>query len=421
MLVRLTTAILLVTTCFSNSRADDGRVHVHGSHEECPLPKRTLDVVKCAQELHPKIQRLKLSLSQSGALSEKTGQFKNPELDIESASGKSGGVDKTESKVSLLIPFELGGKRSARKIQAESETEMAQAELLEAQAQVISDTVMKLHRLRQLDREKTLLEAAVKNFSQVVNQQKQRPGLAPEQKVSLSVFRMALSEAKIRLSELFEEEKALEHYFHISTGHSLKELIPVLPVTPKKWPQVKNVSANQLSPGLLAAKAELKLAQAELQSAQAETWPDIKIGPMVQIEESGGNKDQIYGFQLSMDLPIFSLNGGGRTYAKLGVDRFEKSSQLTRNEETHERLEKLAVYERTVEVLKDSLSAEELEKDHKSHEGFAKRGLVSAALIIESHRQIEELTKSRHAREIKALEALWEIYKFDGHILTEEL
>ena len=400
---------------------DEAGAHVHGSHVECPLPKTTLDVVRCAQEEHPRVQRAKLSLNQARGLGGVATQWQNPELDIESVSGSINGEKRAESKLALLVPVEIGGKRAARKLEAESQEKLLEAGLKDIQADITIETVTKFHRLRQMEVEKALLQDSIETFSQVVSQQKSRPGLSPEQRVALSVFKMALSEAKVRQSELFEEEKSLEHYFHISTGHSLNELKKVLPTTPKDWPDIKSRPANALSPGILLSRAEFDLALSQVKTAQAESWPEFKIGPMVQIQEEGANRGSIFGFQLTMGLPLFNLNGAGRTYARLGETRANKVVELTKAEENHERDEQLKVYERSVQTLKDTPTAEQLAKDHLQHENYARRGLISASLIIESHRQIEELTRSRHGREIKALEALWQIYKFDGRILSEAL
>lgn len=405
----------------TSSHADSAASHVHGSHIECPLPKSTFDVLRCVQEEHPKVQRAKLALAQAKGLSGAASQFKNPEVEVESASGTIHGEKQGETKVALLVPVEIGGKRSARRFEAESQAKHSEAELFETQADVVMETAEKLHRVRQLEQEKHLLQEAVQTFSQVVSQQKSRPGLAPEQKVALSVFRMALAEAKIRQNELFEEEKGLEHYFHVSTGHSLTELRKVLPAVPKTWPSIGPAVDLSRSPGIMKSRAELDLAIAQLKSAQAESWPELRLGPMMQVQREGANQGTIFGFQLSMDLPLFSVNGGGRDYARLGETKANRIVALTQAEETHEREEQVKVYERTVQTLKDAPGQEELDREHRQHEGFARRGLVSAPLIIESHRQIEELTRSRHSQELKALRALWRVYKFDGRALTEAL
>lgn len=403
------------------SKYDEAGAHVHGSHIECPLPKTSLDVVRCAQEEHPSVQKAKLTLNQAKGLSSIAGQWRNPELDVQMVNGEIEGTKKSETQVALLIPIEIGGKRNARKLEAESQGKLSEAELKGIQSDVTIETVTKLHRLRQLEGEKAQIQEAVDTFALVVSQQKSRPGLSPEQRVSLSVFRMALSEAKIRQSEIFEEERALEHFFHIATGHSLNELKKVLPASPKSWPDIKSAPAQAFSPGAQLARAELDMALAQVKASSAEAWPEFKIGPMVQVEEEGPNKGSIFGFQLSMGLPVFNFNGARRNYTGLGETKARKIVELTRTEENHERDEQLRVYERSVQALKDAPTVEELEKDHKQHEGYARRGLISASLIIESHRQIQELTRSRHGREIKALESLWQVYKFDGTILTETL
>lgn len=396
--------------------------HVHGSHPECPLPKSPMDVLRCAQEEHPDVKRAKLAAEQSKSLIEAASQIPNPEIESQSVFGRVAGDQQMQSQISLTQPFSFGNRRSAKKDEARAAEGQAFADLKKVQAEVIVETVLKLHRLRQLEREKSILDETVSSYAKLVSQYRSRPRLTPEQEVSLAVFEMALADSKIRRSVIADEEREIEHYFHVATGHGLAELSKVLPEPPKVWPNLDQVAEKRNpSPSLFRLMAEQEFAAAELESARAASWPEMRLGPMVQLQQDGPVRSQLFGVQLNLELPFFSLNGGGREYASKGLWKVEKTIELLKVEEAHERQEQVRIYRSAIEALKSSGSIAEIERKHHRVEALMIRGLISSSLSIEAHRQRADLEKSRNERELKAIEALWTIYKFDGRIFAEAL
>ncbi len=393
--------------------------HEHGSHPECPLPKTAMDVITCAMEQHPQAKRSQLASEQTKTLVDVSRQIPNPELDIQSAMGRGDGNSASSTDVGLLQPIEWGGRRSSRVASAEAQGGILSAELREVQADIVRETVRNLHRLRQADLEKSLLIDTVETLQKIISQQTSRPALTPDQQVTLSVYRMALADARIKQSEIYEEERKLEHYFHVSTGHSLAELRSVLPEAPVTWPKIQTASTAS-SPRIAKAMADRDFASARLSSERAFAWPQLRVGPMVKLERNGVQNENLFGFRLMMDLPVFNQNGAGRAHANAYVAQSETLIQLARDEENHERTEQVKVYVSAVDALKLAPAVDAIQRDFSRSQAFVRRGLISGALLIELHRQRSELTRSRNGRELKAIEALWLIHKFDGRIFTEK-
>lgn len=400
--------------------AIEGGRHEHGTHFECPLPKNAQDVVNCAKEHHPRVLRKKNEAEHTKFSEDMARQIPNPELDAEVVKG-SGNLSNTS--VGLLQPIEWGGKRSSRINSAKARISFTDAELKDVQAEVVRATVTNLHRLRQIEQEKSVLSTTIQTLEKLISQQSSRLNLPPEQQVTLSVYRMALMDSQIKRAEIFDEERALEHYFHISTGHSLDELHPVLPKAPEKWPNIEDNASGALeSTGLLKALAEKNEFIAEAEIARSATWPSLKIGPMWNSQAVVGEPDQsLLGVRVMMDLPVLNWNSGGRSFARAGILRGEKNLNLLRTEENHERAEQLKVYRSALATLKAVPETKVIEKDFQRNESLARRGLISGPLLIEFHRQRAELTRSRNARELKAIDSLWHIFQFDGRIFLEVL
>lgn len=403
-------------------RPAEGSEHQHGSHVECPLPKSATDVLQCAMNEHPKVRRARFTAESTQTLTAVAEKIPNPDLDVESAFGGASTGNASSLDIALLQPIEWGGKRSSRVKSANAAIAQMGAQQKEAQAEVIIQTIQNLHRLRQLTLESELHNDTVSTLQKIISQQSARPALTPEQQVALSVFRMSLADAKIKQSEVFEEEREIEHYFHVSTGHSLDEVRAVLPKPPEAWPEISNQQTSRgPSPAVEEAIAARNFSEAELSVARAGTWPSLRLGPMIKMGRNREQNENLYGFRLMMDLPVFNFNGANQEHAKAGFNKSQQLVSLTKSEEDHERAEQLKIYRSAVQALKAAPTLDVIEKDFRKGQTFARRGIISATLLIEFHRQRLELIHSRNGREMKALHALWLLYKYDGRIFSESI
>lgn len=151
-------------------------------------------IVTCAEGRSPDIQRAESEVKRAKAQTDAAAQFLNPNLDVQSVSGKDDVGRKSETELTLTVPVELGGKRSARKGLAQGELAEAEAKLYAAKATVRSQIYLSLHRLRQLISERKLIDESVTTFQKLVQTYQKRPARSPEQEVTLSVFRISQSD-----------------------------------------------------------------------------------------------------------------------------------------------------------------------------------------------------------------------------------
>jgi hypothetical protein len=138
------------------------------------------------------------------------------------------------------------------------------------------------------------------------------------------------------------------------------------------------------------------------------------------VEESR-TSDQLVGFNVSLPIPLFNANGAGRAAASAGVQAAESRRQFGLREQELQKEELLKVYEQSVKFLSTSLSHDEIERRHEDAEKLFMKGVVPSALVIEAHRTSYELERTRHERELKALEALLGLYAIEGTILENNL
>ena len=78
-------------------------------------------------------------------------------------------------------------------------------------------------------------------------------------------------------------------------------------------------------------------------------------------------------------------------------------------------------YNRIVGGISKTPSEKQIEYSHQNVHTMIKRGIVSAAIVIELHRQIIDYYSKLHEQEILAVQAYWKILAIEGRVLTEEL
>lgn len=377
-------------------------------------------LLECAQSRSPEIQSALLEVERAKSFIGVAEQWRNPELSVGSIQGKVGSDDRRETDFSLGIPIELGGRISARRTAAQSELALAQAKLYLLRAKVRSETLTKLHRLRQVLREHEIVEEAIATFSKLLGQYASRPQLSPEQQTSATVFQLAKEDYSLKRANILDEVSALNTFFVLNLGYTNEQIKKKLPVW-KDWPAPSETGSPQSSPEFKILQSELERSLAEISVARSESWPALTLGPAVKQQTESGQNNQLIGINVSLSLPVFNMNAGARavaaTTAKLSEIR--KKSGLLQLE--RERRQVMEIYGRSVHVLKTGLSINEIERRHVRAEKLFQRGVVASALVIEAHRSFFEVEKARHERELRALEALLQIHTIDGTILEVSL
>ena len=394
---------------------------VASAEPKCTSPSNYGDLIACAESRSPEVQSAQLEVDRSRALVEAAGQWRNPELSAETFQGKVGGQSQGETDISLGVPIELGGKVSARKNVARGGLTFAEAKLYEARAKVRSQTLLKLHRLRQVAHEQEIADEAIRTFTKLIGQYSKRPGLSPEQQISFSVYHLSKSEYELKRSSTAEEIVVLDAFLKLNLGMGADQVRSTLPSSPKTWPKIVSSENSRPSPKQQILQAELDTAKAELSLAQSEAWPTLTVGPSLKMQTEAGQTNNLVGVNVSLPLPLFNVNGGARAAAAAGVKLNEIRRELGLREQTLRREELRKVYEQSVQSMTTSLSHEDIERRHRDAEKLFAKGVVPSALVIEAHRTSFELEKARHERELRALEALLDLYAIDGTILEVNL
>lgn len=380
-------------------------------------------VIDCALSNHPEARRASLSNLQAENLESAAAQRPNPELNGNFGYGNLLGDHILNTEANLAFVVEVGGKRGARIDKALAEKSSVAASSLRSREEVLLETIRALYRLRQIEIEFHTLDEALETFVRIQKQFRSRPRRTPEQEVSYSVFGFAEGDYRLRRAALETEFALRKRTIELAIGQPFDPSAQVLPNKRSSWPELSQAAkVNEFKGSAMnSARAGFKLAEAELSLAQSASWPNLKVGPSFQNQTQGALTFQTYGFNMAFEIPLFQANGGGRAYARAGLDLAEQGLSLREREITNRRDILVQKYSNSVKVLSTSLTRAEIEKKHQSTDSLFARGIIPSSLVIEAHRQIVDFTKAQNEQELSALEALWEIYVLEGRAFEEKL
>lgn len=380
------------------------------------------EFLTCAQTHHPDSVRAEAQLAGLDAQRAAAGQRPNPDLDAQASVADTDAGSVTRTEASLKHTFELGSKRSGRLGEAAAREELTRAEAARRKELVVSNAVQTLFRLRHNLVERKNIDEALGTFSKIVRQYRSRSHLPPEQAVSLDVFELARADYEARRAALHQERRSLESRLSLMAPVSIEAVERLVSAWEPVWPATATL---QSAAGKGAAWAQLdaakRVSQAGMKSARSEAYPNLAVGPYLESEAGGSESSTGLGAALSLALPLYQRNRGGVALARREAHIAEVEVAQTTRELEALRLATLDIYGIALRALRAAPLDRDMEKKHHATERLFERGLVSASLIIEEHRQSAEVIEGRNAQELQAAEALWTLYALDGRALKESL
>lgn len=375
-------------------------------------------LVICAQKQSVEVQLIRQRSLTASKLEGAASQWQNPELGLSSIAKDS---EVSQQTATLLFNISLGGKLSARRAGARAEYEKALVtEELETKNSSLYLTLA-LYRISHLQRESQIQQEAIGTFAKIINQFEKRVARSPEQEVSLTVFRMARADQELAFLQSTSEMDKLLREIKITTGIEKDVVLKNLPPVKKDWINLTPGQVADEAPQLKQANAEINISKSLGEQAAADAWPDLKIGPAVQIDKAGSESQTLTGISLSVPLPVFTLNGGVKEYSKQRLREAEMTYEQTKSRLDSERSRLQEKYSLVTKYLKTTYGSSALLKKHESVEKQFFRGLISGSLVIEAHRQMFELEKKRNETELEALEILGKVLIIDNKFTSIEI
>ncbi|MBK8202443.1 MAG: hypothetical protein IPK68_09080 [Bdellovibrionales bacterium] len=385
-----------------------------GATLACENTPSTLDsVYKCLLENHPSLQYLKFRDSEYQARDRAARQIPNPEIEAKSSvSGES------ELELEIRQPIEIGGRRSARKEQAQAENNLALADDGLKSGEIALSIAQNLTRLRQLERNLSIILEAKSSTTNITKRLQTKGSLTPEDGIVMGLLRLYESTLiqKARLAEA--ERDSLKLVIESTAKVSLSGITWTSEQMKRKWPKLSPLNGS-VPLQVRGAQAELEIAQAQSHQATAEAWPLLSVGPTFKrISET---RQDSWGLMLNMTLPLWHLNGGERALTRARTQQSETRLAATHTLESS-RLESLRrTYEKAILALESAPQANSINSLISSTEKQLSRGLIQPNALIEIYRSSLESLEVTNETELQALQAYFQYETAIGHLPKELL
>ena len=375
------------------------------------------NVVNCALERHPTLRIASLDSEQAKNNISFASLRPNPEVNNQTTFGGDRS-DSFYTELNFAHTFELGGKRNSRIEKAEANYKLSIVAEAQTREDVFLSVIQHLYRIRQIRDELETIDDALRTFSQMGARYRSRPSLNPDQISTLRIFEIAEQDYRLRKIPLESEQDFRSRELGIALGTEFTPNDRNLPPRKTVWPKLEAVpNGIRESTRLKQAHALAEIANADLLLAKGFSWPDLKIGPTVTTQRMGQVRSSSFGFNFTLPLPIYHLNGAGKTLAETSIQRAKFAQDFIERESGDQIEYYKSRYENAVKVLSSSLSFTEIARKHSEVESFFGKGFVSGTVVIEVHRQVSDFVKTFNEQELAAVESRARFYTLQGKIV----
>ena len=324
---RSITALLAAVSCVAVAQAQETPAAVAGA-----LPYTLDQAVAAAGGSAPAAEAAQANVEAARAARTVAGLRPNPTVQTQveniAGSGPYSGVGSAESTVSVAIPIELGGKRSARIAVANAQTNRAllvsaitQADIRLQVTQLYVEAVAAERRV-ETARDQSRIAGDAANAASV----RVKAGRAsPIEEQRANVAKINADAELIRTIRLAQASRA---NLARRIGQSVDGPLDTawLERLPHGYgPDVPPTAAGTLA--LAAADADLAVADANVRLARSQRVPDLEAGPGVR--RLSATNDTALIFTVTMPIPIFNSGRAAVTQARAQRNQVEAQKRMT--------------------------------------------------------------------------------------------
>jgi cobalt-zinc-cadmium efflux system outer membrane protein len=297
-----------------------------------PVPRSINELTALALKHSAELAALESETAAQQSLAVQAGAFSNPTLEVQGTTGSlTGSPDDRSLSIGINQELPLNNKLQLRR-----EAGRFQAETLQQQrdnaVRLLRDEIATLAldyqlaaRRRELSTEQLKLNRELVSIAE----ERFKAGDIPE--LELNLARVELMRAEARLMEAEREQNPLRIRIASLTGLNESDIrLSDQQTHPRPAHNARELAEKALNsrPDLLALKREQEKAAAEARLAEAEALPNLTAGLFVQWQRaktevgalSDINSDTQLGVRLSMPIPVFDRNQGGRAAARARLD-----------------------------------------------------------------------------------------------------
>jgi cobalt-zinc-cadmium efflux system outer membrane protein len=303
------------------------------------------ELVRRALLSNGELAAARLEIERARARLRQAGLRPNPTVEVEGMTGSlTGSPGEHETSIGITLPLEISGQRARRIDVAHAELESSEAEVADRErrltGQVLEAYAEALAAMRELQITEGINELDVRtaNFVQVrVSEGESAP-------IELSLLQVEVDRLKSRRALLEGRIQAALLKLKSVAGIESDEPIRLredLAVRSQTLPPGSIEAAVDIAlrtrPDLRLARLTEEAARAGLRLAQAQGRPDVALSTKYSQDETIfndtpvgpiSNRDKLLTFGMSVSLPVFNRNQGGKAEAAIAITQAQRRREF---------------------------------------------------------------------------------------------
>lgn len=370
-----------------------------------PAPRSINEIVVMALKHSAELTALEKDVAAKQSLAIQAGTISNPTLELQGSTGSlTGSPDERTASIGINQELSLYGKLRLRREALQREAESLQRQR-DNVARLLKVEVITLALDYSLTSKRQELAAELVQLNRdlvVITGERYKAGDIPE--LELNLAKVELARAESRLLEVERERIPLRIKISSLTGLNendvnLSDNLSAPIPSPKTQDLVKQALVSR--PDLLALALERDKAETETRLAKAEALPNLTAGLFAQWQRSsvevGGmsstSSDTQLGIRLSMPIPVFDRNKGGRAAAQAHLDAADSrllALERTITAEVEAAVSRLSSSERILSLLEQGIIPQLTENLKLTQEAY-RLGEVGILSVIDEQKKFFEV------------------------------
>lgn len=303
------------------------------------------EIVRRALAANGELAEVRLEIERARARLRQAGLHPNPTIDVEQSTGRvTGSTGESEVSVGIAVSIELGGKRRRRIELARAELEAAEAEVADRERRLTNEVralyAEALAAIRELSTLEELneLDLQTTRFVQArVNEGETAPIELNQLRVEVERLRSRRTLTEGRLKSTLLKLKSLTGIGPSEILRLSEDLQQSIAVPSPASVDTAVEIALRSRPDLKFARLSEDVAQAGLQLARAQAVPNLT--PFTKYSNNRSviedtpvgalrDRDKLLTFGVSVELPIFNRNQGGKTEAAIAINQAQRRREF---------------------------------------------------------------------------------------------
>lgn len=369
------------------------------------VPRTINEIVALALKQSAELAALEKEAAAKQALAIQSGTLTNPTLELQGSTGSlSGSPEERSASIGINQEIPLNGKLRLRREAGQREAEAAQRQRDNA-ARLLKEEVSTLAFDLALADKRCELAADLVGLNRdlvTIAEERFKVGDIPELELNISKIELARAESRL----LNAERESLPLRIRMSSLTGLNEASFKLSddlATPVVSQTIQELLKQALAsrPDIQALALERGKAETETRLAEAEALPNLTAGFFAQRQRgstevgdlSSTSSDTQLGVRLSMPIPVFDRNQGGRAAARSRLEAAgSRSLALERivTAEVEAAFSRLSASERILALFKQSIIPQLTENLKLTQEAY-RLGEVGILAVIEEQKKFFEV------------------------------